>query len=311
MTIGVDTEMAARSQRKGHAFIGPGNNIARLQYLAVEPIFTTAGSIHDCLVTLGKRRFLICCHYDDAAPVNRALKKLFPGFDWRGELVLAVLGQPRVLQFVDGTRVKRGDVNRALNLFLAQALAKINEDEDIPASMGTERAQVSEGFSVRVHAVGGYGRRREWGREEEAYNAIWSQDPRRHRKDEKNKKRRGIPWTHPKAPTTNRRPSYDLGQSRALPLSSKRIRLLGPAGYSSFFLTIRQIPPAETMESVREDELKKKRIHTSLASRGVGGSSTVHRDTGVLGTAAASSAGARLGKVGEGWPRKRVSNEHS
>ncbi|KAJ6543712.1 hypothetical protein DFH09DRAFT_1088576 [Mycena vulgaris] len=68
--------------------------ISKLPYLSVDKNFTDQSVIiHDCVVAVGQVRFLISAHYNPMGPVNAALKKLAPGFDWRGELIIVALGE--------------------------------------------------------------------------------------------------------------------------------------------------------------------------------------------------------------------------
>ncbi|KAJ7650519.1 hypothetical protein FB45DRAFT_1017911 [Roridomyces roridus] len=123
VTIPVKREMTSLPQRRGHSFIGPRANIERLEYLVVRPVFTrdVVGTIHDCIVTVGEQRFLVCSHYDDCVPVNPALKRLFKGYNWRGELVVAALGRRKSLGFVEVTRFNGSEIKKVLNRFMATA----------------------------------------------------------------------------------------------------------------------------------------------------------------------------------------------
>lgn len=68
--------------------------VMRMPYLVVQDIFTDASAvIHDCVVHVKGRRFLISAHYRATAPINGGLKELAPGFDWRGELNVVALGR--------------------------------------------------------------------------------------------------------------------------------------------------------------------------------------------------------------------------
>jgi hypothetical protein len=67
---------------------------------------------------VGKHRFLICAHYSSTAPVNWALKVHFPGFEWRGELVVVALGERRPLEFVSVARTKKAVLRRVLNRYV-------------------------------------------------------------------------------------------------------------------------------------------------------------------------------------------------
>ncbi|KAA1477411.1 hypothetical protein DENSPDRAFT_885087 [Dentipellis sp. KUC8613] len=48
--------------------------------------------IHECVVTLPQETFFVCGWYDARAPVNPALRRLFPHFQWRGEIAAVSLG---------------------------------------------------------------------------------------------------------------------------------------------------------------------------------------------------------------------------
>jgi hypothetical protein len=119
VSVKIRTEIKSLAGRDGNGLIGPvGNSIRRLAYLHVEPIFTVLrAEINDCVVSVGKHRFLICAHYSPTAPVNWALKDHFPGFEWRGELVVVALGERRPLEFVSVARTKKAVLRRALNRY--------------------------------------------------------------------------------------------------------------------------------------------------------------------------------------------------
>ncbi|KAJ7429209.1 hypothetical protein B0H11DRAFT_1945605 [Mycena galericulata] len=80
------------------------NRIKALPYLILEQsVFTVPNAvIHDTVVEVGAHRFLVSGHYDATGPVNGALKKVAPGFDWRGELSIVALG--RVIPYLSAVR---------------------------------------------------------------------------------------------------------------------------------------------------------------------------------------------------------------
>ncbi|KAJ7627896.1 hypothetical protein B0H17DRAFT_1218418 [Mycena rosella] len=108
-------------------------HIPKLPYLNLEDVFNlTDAMIHDCVVVVGTRRFLVSAHYSAAAPINQALKKYAPGFDWRGEIIIVGLGSARV-PFVRRTTAAMSRI--ALIKFMARYLEHVHLRKAIPADM--------------------------------------------------------------------------------------------------------------------------------------------------------------------------------
>ncbi|KAJ7638273.1 hypothetical protein FB45DRAFT_1023078 [Roridomyces roridus] len=125
-----------QSRRRSNGLTGPGHYITRLHYIHVEPIFTENCTIvHDCVVTSGTRRFLVCAYYEPTSAVNEALASEFFGFEWRGELVIAELGRKTVLSFVNLRPFHRQVLKEVVNRFLAEALMALHAEKDIPKRM--------------------------------------------------------------------------------------------------------------------------------------------------------------------------------
>ncbi|KAK6996757.1 hypothetical protein R3P38DRAFT_3070346 [Favolaschia claudopus] len=138
LSINIHTELkrfASASAAKQAAIkaYGHGFQIAKLPYLAVERVFTAAANteIHDCVVTINKKRFFICAFYNAQLPVNLALKKITPGFNWRGEIVVVPLGKDT--RFICQSKVV--DLKAAVNKFQSVFLTDLHMEKKLPISI--------------------------------------------------------------------------------------------------------------------------------------------------------------------------------
>ncbi|KAJ6450338.1 hypothetical protein C8R47DRAFT_1084462 [Mycena vitilis] len=113
--------------------IRAGLRLGKLPYLVAEEVFTATENavIHDCIVHVGKERFLIIGFYHPALPVNRALNDLASGFRWKGELILFTMGK-RVPYL---SNVSRPKAREAVNQFMAGFLQHYHMNKEIPSGM--------------------------------------------------------------------------------------------------------------------------------------------------------------------------------
>lgn len=148
--VDIATEVP-RERTKWRSLTGPGNYIARLNYLEVDPIFTEhVDLVHDCVVAVGGRRFLICSHYEPSFPPNDSVQSEFFGLRWQGEIVVAEIGRKPMLAFINlrpyRPVVKRAMVRYAFSLqsgstfhrlsrFLSEALMALHSQTDIPKKL--------------------------------------------------------------------------------------------------------------------------------------------------------------------------------
>ncbi|KAJ6521408.1 hypothetical protein B0H19DRAFT_1066364 [Mycena capillaripes] len=110
-----------------------GFRINKLPYLVVQDSFTVTQAvvIHDTLVHVGKRRFLVSGYYRPTLPINEGLKEIAPGFAWRGEIIVVALGK-RVpyLAKVDSVKARE-----AANQFMTGFLSHYHMKREIPSGM--------------------------------------------------------------------------------------------------------------------------------------------------------------------------------
>ncbi|KAJ7828890.1 hypothetical protein B0H13DRAFT_1916804 [Mycena leptocephala] len=106
--------------------------IPKLPYLSMEPTFSVQSAVvHDCVVAIGRDRFLISAYYSPKAPVNEALKEFTPGFDWRGELMVVALGKK--VPYL--TRMKHNPTAAAINKFIGTFLIHIHMKLSFPVAI--------------------------------------------------------------------------------------------------------------------------------------------------------------------------------
>ncbi|KAJ7898758.1 hypothetical protein B0H13DRAFT_2337318 [Mycena leptocephala] len=98
-----------------------------LPYLKMETLFTYAEVIHDAVVEVDAHRFLISGYYDPTKPVNGALKKAVPCFEWHGEICVVALGV--IVPYL--RTVKPGLALRAMKKFMATFLMNRHEGSSI------------------------------------------------------------------------------------------------------------------------------------------------------------------------------------
>ncbi|KAJ7150562.1 hypothetical protein C8R43DRAFT_951525 [Mycena crocata] len=70
--------------------------IGQLPFLRIEDLLGVKNPvIHDTIVIVEGRHFLVSGYYYPMGAVNGSLKELFPGFDWKGEITVVALGRQR------------------------------------------------------------------------------------------------------------------------------------------------------------------------------------------------------------------------
>ncbi|KAJ7776453.1 hypothetical protein B0H16DRAFT_1449884 [Mycena metata] len=121
-----DTTMLAANTSLSHV----GERIRKLPYLALERlVFTVKGVlIHDTVVEVGAKRFLISGWYDVSQPENGALRKAVPAHPWHGEINVVALGmvQPYL------STIPPSVVRIAIKKFMRDFLDNMN---DIPTTI--------------------------------------------------------------------------------------------------------------------------------------------------------------------------------
>lgn len=66
------------------------------RYIKVEEKFSkkiNLGRIHDCIVTVGRDRFLISAYWEGGDGPNRAVEAACPGLEWHGEITIVQVGR--------------------------------------------------------------------------------------------------------------------------------------------------------------------------------------------------------------------------
>ncbi|KAJ7680193.1 hypothetical protein DFH06DRAFT_1315001 [Mycena polygramma] len=131
--VKTETKVPLAAQKEVAGNIRAGLRMGKLPYLVAEDIFTTTENavIHDCIVHVGKDRFLVTGFYHPALPVNHALKDLASGFRWKGEIILFAIGK-RVPYL---SNVSRPKAREAVNQFMAGFLQHYHMNKGIPSGM--------------------------------------------------------------------------------------------------------------------------------------------------------------------------------
>ncbi|KAI0040759.1 hypothetical protein FA95DRAFT_1611546 [Auriscalpium vulgare] len=121
--------------------------LCSLRSAKVEPVQATLRTglqVHDTIATIkevngSSHDFLICFLYSPDLPVNHAVMRLYPGFNWRGELLVMRMSPSSPHSFVTnmGGRVFADLAEEAVIAFLKLARLLQSQGKLIPDSLPT------------------------------------------------------------------------------------------------------------------------------------------------------------------------------